>query len=591
MSPRTRSKKRKAPIIAPTTNIESRAPKRTTQKRRGRSQKPHFFTREQQPNPKASKTPAVVPEPPKRAVQQSTAKVPNRPACSSTPTLPEGRQPIRRAFKTSTAAATRSSKRVYQKPTVESADETDHVPRKQATRQGSDTPRHIPQTSNPTMQQSSLKGDIKVTMAQIYCDIDKAWLSGMTNDESSCVIQVIDCAARGLQEAITQHKKPSLARRLSCFGSKATPPQTTPLQLMLCRRYAAVYARYEMIMLSILAYSHSFRNACHSFGEPSWTRLLESIGENSVSLELFFKVRGLDWATPLRQLEKHYPSKVVALYIESKRTRELPAEIHGRLHSYIVPGGNEPLHLTNRQGMLLVDNLSSKYDPQTFQEDPSLHGPCDGPCYSCHHYGCGCDPSTCKNVTKPLVELVRCPGEKGVGVRSLQRIRRGDVLNEYVGELKHANSVQDTTYALELEYPPGDEDRMETDNPILIDAQVFGNWTRYINASCNPSLVFIPAIVGRRYRMMIVATRDIEVFEELTIGYGDNFWIDSDTKMCECNDPNCRYPDPETKEKTKMGPGAFSETMDADEGAAAFTVNVEGAPATNDDEDGYGDIF
>lgn len=335
------------------------------------------------------------------------------------------------------------------------------------------------------------------------------------------------------------------------------------------------------MMLSILAYSHSFRNACHSFDEPSWTRLLESIGDNFVSLELFFKVRGLDWATPLRQLEKYYPSKVVASYIESKRMRELPAEIPGRLHSYIVPGDDEPLRLTNHQGMLLVDNLSSKYDRQTFHEDPSLRGPCDGPCYSCHHYGCDCDPSTCNNVTRPLVELVRCPGEKGVGIRSLQRIRRGDVLNQYVGELKHAKSVQDTTYALELEYPPGGEDRMETDNPILIDAQVFGNWTRYINASCNPSLVFIPAIVGKRYRMMIVATRDIEVFEELTIGYGDNFWIDSDTKMCECNDPNCRYPDSETKEKTKMGPDAFSETMNAD----------EGAPATNDDGDGYGDIF
>lgn len=30
-----------------------------------------------------------------------------------------------------------------------------------------------------------------MTMAQIYGDIDKAWLSGMTNQESSCVSQII----------------------------------------------------------------------------------------------------------------------------------------------------------------------------------------------------------------------------------------------------------------------------------------------------------------------------------------------------------------------------------------------------------------
>lgn len=344
---------------------------------------------------------------------------------------------------------------------------------------------------------------------------------------------------------------------------------------MLCRRYAAVYARYEMMMLSILAYSNSFRSACRSFDEPLWNRLLETIDQNIVSLELFFKVRGLDWVTPLRQLEIYYSPDKVASYIASKRPRELPSELLGRLHSYIVPRDGEALHLTNYQGMLLVDNSSSKYDPQIFQEDPSLRGPYDGFCYSCHHDVCDCNPSGCHNVTKPLVELVHCPGKKGVGIRSLQPIRKGDVLNEYIGELKYANSVQDTSYALELEYPPGDEDRMEIDNPIIIDAQVYGNWTRYINASCNPSLIFIPAIVGKRHRMMIVATRDIEIFEELTIGYGDRFWIESDTQMCECNDPKCRYPDSETKEKTMMGPDVYLGTTDVDDDVAVSTVHVD----------------
>lgn len=329
------------------------------------------------------------------------------------------------------------------------------------------------------------------------------------------------------------------------------------------------------MMLSILAYSNSFRNACRSLDEASWNRLLGTIDQNTVSLELFFKVRDLDWVTPLSRLETYFSPDKVASYIASKRPRELPSELLGRPHSYIVPGDDGALHLTNYQGMLLVDNSSSKYDPQIFHEDPSLRGPYDGSCYSCHRDACDCSPSRCHNVTKPLVELVHCPGKKGVGIRSLQRIRKGDVLNEYIGELKYANSVYDTTYALELEYPPGDEDRMEIDNPILIDAQVYGNWTRYINASCDPSLVFISAVVGKRHRMMVVATRDIEIFEELTIGYGDRFWIESDTQMCECNDPKCRYPDAETKEKTMRGPDAFLDTMDVDDDVAASTVHVD----------------
>lgn len=289
---------------------------------------------------------------------------------------------------------------------------------------------------------------------------------------------------------------------------------------------------------------------------------MQTISQQYVSLELFFKVRGLDWATPLHQLKTCFSPDLVASYFVNQRPRELPADLVGRSHGYVVPSHDGTLHRPNYQGKLLVDNTSNTYDPQVFQQDPSLRGPNDSTCHNCSQSSCDCEPSACEKVTRPLVELVHCLGQKGIGIRSLQRINKGDAVNEYVGELNYAMTVEDPTYALELEHPL--DDRMQTDNAILIDAQVFGNWTRYINASCNPSLKFVPAVVGRRRRMMIVATRDIDIFEELTISYGDGYWLESDTMMCECNEPNCRYANLESKEKIGMIAESDVESMDID---------------------------
>ncbi|KAL8691085.1 MAG: hypothetical protein Q9218_003612 [Villophora microphyllina] len=362
-----------------------------------------------------------------------------------------------------------------------------------------------------------------------------------SSDALTGVREVMDFALFGIKHRDLESTSAPIKGRLNS-GLRS------PFSVKISMRFAAVADTHGWMMLSMLAYSNAFRRACCSFDEPSWNQLLQSIYYNHVSLEMFFKARGLDWKSPLQYIGKLVPSGTssMAAYIQSQAARELPAVFHENLHSYVVPNRDRSLCRPSFQGLLQLGIPYNMYDPNAFEQDPSFCNTKVSTCQSCGSRGCDCEPATCDNVTRPLVELKHCSGNKGTGVRTLQPIRKGEVLDEYVGELKHASAVADLTYALELEHPGSAQ--VASKDAILIDAQLHGNWTRYINASCNPSLKFVPAIVGKRYRMMVVATRDIDVFEELTIGYGDGYWLGPDAPMCECNESNCRHSDAARKE-------------------------------------------
>ncbi|KAI4116570.1 MAG: hypothetical protein LQ345_003035 [Seirophora villosa] len=400
-------------------------------------------------------------------------------------------------------------------------------------------------------------------LGQIYRDIDDAWLSGIAHRRLGAVLQVIDLAALWFEEENLQDRTPIASGSPSRMASKGSQLKTVSFQDEVSSRYATVASAHGWMMLSMLAYSKSFRQACRDLDETPWAQLMQSISQNYVSLELCFKVRGLDWITPLRRLEKCFSADLVASYINHQAPRALPASMLEKPHSYVVPNEDGNLLRPSYRGVLHLNISSSTYDAQVFKQDPSLRSPYSCICYSCGQPSCDCDTSTSEKVARPLVELIHCSAQKGIGVRSLQRVEEGAVLDEYVGELKHANSVEDPTYALELAYPWAD--RMQMDNPILIDSSVRGNWTRYINASCSPSLKFVPAVIGKRYRMMVVANRDIDVFEELTIDYGDGYWLQSDTRMCKCNEPDCRYADMDSKQRIRETICGQTDCMDLDE--------------------------
>ncbi|KAL8894009.1 MAG: hypothetical protein Q9192_004710 [Flavoplaca navasiana] len=405
-------------------------------------------------------------------------------------------------------------------------------------------------------QTQNSRGDAITTfMGQIYVDIESARITRQTNyklmgrlssvlsSEDKMVREVLEYTASWLQ-----------VENNVTAGRAVTVPTSVPSEIShVCRRFASVKLSHGWMIFSILAHSESFRNACRTFDTPLWDQLMHDIGQNHVSLELFFKVRGLDWVTPLRSITHLIPEQELQSYLRLQAKRELPNVFFQSPHSYVVPGEDGVLQRPHYQSILHLTISSNTYDTNAFAEDPSTRIQNDGTCENCGRRFCDCEPLACDRITRPLTELIHCSAEKGIGVRTLQRINAGDVLDEYVGQLKRATTVADQTYAMELEgLPAGHQSRNDND-PILIDAQVYGNWTRYINASCNPSLKFVPARIGGKHRVMVVAIRDINTFEELTIGYGDDYWLGSDTKMCECYEETCRHATMAQKEKARWG--------------------------------------
>ncbi len=79
----------------------------------------------------------------------------------------------------------------------------------------------------------------------------------------------------------------------------------------------------------------------------------------------------------------------------------------------------------------------------------------------------------------------------GWGVKTLEKIKRGQFVVEYVGEVITSEEAEERgkvydaegrTYLFDLDYNLG------PDNPYTVDAAEFGNVSHFINHSCDPNL-------------------------------------------------------------------------------------------------------
>lgn len=274
---------------------------------------------------------------------------------------------------------------------------------------------------------------------------------------------------------------------------------------------------------------------------------MRCILDNKISLEIFAKVRNLDIEVSLVRV-KHFIS--LELDIESlSRGPKLPTITPGLHHTCIV---RETVDLVERkkfQGRLQSQIPGKIYDPALFKaydqpehwpsnkpypSDPTLRDFGKGTCASCgNREMCHCDPNTCSGVLRPLVEL-RDYGSKGTGIRALQRIRNGAILGEYVGEIRATRDRGDPVYNMSIDLL----DAVPNRAVASIHAKRFGNWTRFMNHSCRPATCFLQRVIGDRVRVMVVATRDVDMFEEITVDYGDAYWTGSN--CCECGEDYCR---------------------------------------------------
>uniref|UniRef100_A0A8C2X980 Nuclear receptor binding SET domain protein 2 n=1 Tax=Cyclopterus lumpus TaxID=8103 RepID=A0A8C2X980_CYCLU len=160
--------------------------------------------------------------------------------------------------------------------------------------------------------------------------------------------------------------------------------------------------------------------------------------------------------------------------------------------------------------------------------------------YECHPQVCPSGERCCnQDFTKrlyPETKIIKTPG-KGWGLISLRDIKKGEFVNEYIGELideeecrarikyAHENNITDF-YMLTI-----DKDR-------IIDAGPKGNYSRFMNHSCQPNCETQKWTVNGDTRVGLFAVCDIPEGTELTFNYNLDC-LGNEKTVCRCGAPNC----------------------------------------------------
>ncbi|KAH8361181.1 hypothetical protein KR200_009191, partial [Drosophila serrata] len=157
---------------------------------------------------------------------------------------------------------------------------------------------------------------------------------------------------------------------------------------------------------------------------------------------------------------------------------------------------------------------------------------------------CGCNQLSCKNrvvqngMRTPL-QIVECEEQaKGWGVRALANVPKGTFVASYTGEIltaPEADRRTDDSYYFDL------------DNGHCIDANYYGNVTRFFNHSCEPNVLAVRVFYEHQdYRfpkIAFFACRDIDAGEEICYDYGEKFWRAEHRSIsgCRCLTASCKY--------------------------------------------------
>ncbi|XP_016344564.1 histone-lysine N-methyltransferase EHMT1-like [Sinocyclocheilus anshuiensis] len=163
--------------------------------------------------------------------------------------------------------------------------------------------------------------------------------------------------------------------------------------------------------------------------------------------------------------------------------------------------------------------------------------------FECNH-ACSCW-RTCRNRViqnglRVRLQVFRTE-RKGWGVRALQDIHEGTFVCEFAGEIisdGEAHVREYDSYMFNLDNKVGEV--------YCIDAQFYGNVSRFMNHLCEPNL--FPARVFTKHqdmrfpRIALYASKAIQAGDELGFDYGDPYWqIKKKYFRCQCGSAKCRY--------------------------------------------------
>ncbi|XP_011914637.1 PREDICTED: histone-lysine N-methyltransferase NSD2 isoform X2 [Cercocebus atys] len=179
---------------------------------------------------------------------------------------------------------------------------------------------------------------------------------------------------------------------------------------------------------------------------------------------------------------------------------------------------------------------------------PTDENPCgfDSEClnrmlmFECHPQVCPAG-EFCQNqcFTKrqyPETKIIKTDG-KGWGLVAKRDIRKGEFVNEYVGELideeecmariKHAHENDITHFYM-----------LTIDKDRIIDAGPKGNYSRFMNHSCQPNCETLKWTVNGDTRVGLFAVCDIPAGTELTFNYNLDC-LGNEKTVCRCGASNC----------------------------------------------------
>jgi hypothetical protein len=129
---------------------------------------------------------------------------------------------------------------------------------------------------------------------------------------------------------------------------------------------------------------------------------------------------------------------------------------------------------------------------------------------------------------------------KGWGLVTVNGVSKGDLIQEYVGEIIDEKTKDDRLLKWSHDHPNDPNFYvMHLEPSWYIDAREVANTARFINHSCDPNCKLLPVNVAGRMRVSIVCIRDVPPGGFLSYDYqfdtrfGDKF-------ICRCGAENCR---------------------------------------------------
>jgi SET domain len=470
-------------------------------------------------------------------------------------------------------------------------------------------------------------------LQRIYTAVDQIYRRGRTKPNTPhlvtntiirarCAQALTDlsCNGRAAYIAAIARASPSLGGRAKAIAKSL---QKMGQEDITRQRFSAFVDRFGFLLLSVCAYSKSFRFLLENVDLSNrnrglWRDLSDLIESHAHSIELYACTRGLDWNTPLAKgshdwnqlicrslrdiLDEHSTfteTPVLSISDAEYRMRhELPEKV-GHYHEWVVSSeyrtaynpeltyrttkGKNSRLVTERQlnidASVVLDKPVWVNRKQWPVDDPRYRGPLSDACEVCLEVtdhatltreDCGHTlDNLCAvkeggirngNIAKASsrVELLQYPG-RGIGVRALKAFRAGEIMAEYVGEIypeyvikkdgKNRVSLYPNNDGITYKFHQAMEDRVEErrkstspDNEsksMIIDPAIKGNWTRYMNHSCRGATEFVYRFVGDKKLPIVIATRDIQFGEEVTVDYGAGYWKDL-PYACACEEDRCK---------------------------------------------------